>query len=559
MSIRTKLFAAFLFVILLAGAQGFVSTRSVESTGDLIVEMYDVPLMSVSFARSAQTQFSAAARYMSRAISLSQTFGSEADLAPIDQAYEQFTSDLEVVRERLSDAESVQLIDNILTLAQAWKASGDLVLSGEGENAAPVTELPMLSVIEKQDAKIFAALDELIEAASAKGFEFRTEAEGLVADSRTIQLIIAGGVVLAGILCALLLARSLVRPILAAARTAERVADGNLDNEIASKRKDETGIMLRALAKMQDALRLQRENEVRIAAEKEEEETRRRKRQDAIDSSIATFEQTVAGVLQGVSGAVETLESSAGAMSNVASATTDKTATVVAASQSTSRNVDTIVTAADNLSQGIAEMIQKVSEARQFAQTAVNEAASTNENVTGLSNAAQRIGEILGIITEIASQTNLLALNATIEAARAGAAGKGFAVVASEVKALAGQTARATEDIAAQIQDIQAATKGAVLAIGRIGNTIERINGHAETIDAVVGRQHAATSEIAQSVQKAASETQQVSATIENVAQSAEETRATAGRLNEVTHSLAQQQSALRSAIEGFLEQIRAA
>jgi methyl-accepting chemotaxis protein len=559
MSIRTKLFAAFLFVILLAGAQGFVSTRSVESTGDLIVEMYDVPLMSVSFARSAQTQFSAAARYMSRAISLSQTFGSEADLAPIDEAYEQFTSDLEVVRERLSDSESVQLIDNILTLAQAWKASGDLVLSGEGENAAPVTELPMLSVIEKQDAKIFAALDELIEAASAKGFEFRTEAEGLVADSRTIQLIIAGGVVLAGILCALLLARSLVRPILAAARTAERVADGNLDNEIASKRKDETGIMLRALAKMQDALRLQRENEVRIAAEKEEEETRRRKRQDAIDSSIATFEQTVAGVLQGVSGAVETLESSAGAMSNVASATTDKTATVVAASQSTSRNVDTIVTAADNLSQGIAEMIQKVSEARQFAQTAVNEAASTNENVTGLSNAAQRIGEILGIITEIASQTNLLALNATIEAARAGAAGKGFAVVASEVKALAGQTARATEDIAAQIQDIQAATKGAVLAIGRIGNTIERINGHAETIDAVVGRQHAATSEIAQSVQKAASETQQVSATIENVAQSAEETRATAGRLNEVTHSLAQQQSALRSAIEGFLEQIRAA
>jgi methyl-accepting chemotaxis protein len=560
MSIRNKLFAAFFVVILLAGAQGYMSMQSVVATGDLIVEMYDEPLMSVSFARSAQTNFASAARHMSKAISLSQSFGSQADLTPINEAYDSFVSDLDVVRERLDSADSTALIDRIQAMAQEWKASGDVVLVGNaGADAAAVTELPMLNSIERRDAEIFGALDELVEMASARGFEFRAEAETLVAETKRNEMAIAGGVVLIGLLCAFALARSLVRPIRLAAQAAERVAAGSLDNEITSRRRDETGVMLRALAKMQDSLRSQRETEAQRAAEKAAQEEQRAKRQQAIEASIGAFESSVASVLETVSEAVATLERSAAAMAAAASETTAKTGSVVSASQSTSRNVETIVAAAGNLSQGIAEMTQRVVEARAFARDAVGEASATNETVTGLAGAAERIGEVLGLISEIASQTNLLALNATIEAARAGEAGRGFAVVASEVKALAGQTAKATEDIAAQVQGIQTVTKGTVTAIERIGKTIDQLSSNADTIGTVVDQQNAATSEIARSVKAAALETQQVSATASDVARSAEESTDTANRLTSVTHELAVQQKVLRAAIEGFLGEIRAA
>jgi methyl-accepting chemotaxis protein len=179
--------------------------------------------------------------------------------------------------------------------------------------------------------------------------------------------------------------------------------------------------------------------------------------------------------------------------------------------------------------------------------------------VQGLSAAAQKIGDVVKLISDIASQTNLLALNATIEAARAGDAGKGFAVVASEVKSLANQTAKATEEISAQVASMQGATNDAVQAIHSIGGTIGTINEIATTIASAVEEQGAATQEIARNVQEAAQGTGQVSSNIVGVNQAASETGAASSQVLASAEELGKQAETLRADVDQFLANIRAA
>jgi len=189
----------------------------------------------------------------------------------------------------------------------------------------------------------------------------------------------------------------------------------------------------------------------------------------------------------------------------------------------------------------------------------VNDARRANETVEGLAAATQRIGQVVDLITSIAGQTNLLALNATIEAARAGEAGKGFAVVAGEVKNLANQTAKATEEIAAQITGVQQATGEAVSAIGRIGATFDEISKIAASIASAIEEQGAATREIARNVQEAAVGTGEVSRTNAEVAQAAEETGTTASRVLAAATSLSDQARGLEGDVEQFLGEVRVA
>ena len=200
-----------------------------------------------------------------------------------------------------------------------------------------------------------------------------------------------------------------------------------------------------------------------------------------------------------------------------------------------------------------------MSQSAEIAGKAVTDAERTNVQVQGLAEAAQKIGEVVQLITDIASQTNLLALNATIEAARAGDAGKGFAVVASEVKNLANETAKATEEITAQIGAIQQATQDAVVAIQTISGTIGQINEIATTIASAVEEQGAATQEIARNVQQAAAGTQEVSSNIAGVTQAAGETGSAAGQMLSASGELSHQGEALRGEVDRFLATIRAA
>jgi methyl-accepting chemotaxis protein len=207
----------------------------------------------------------------------------------------------------------------------------------------------------------------------------------------------------------------------------------------------------------------------------------------------------------------------------------------------------------------VAEIARQVHESSQIANEAVHQAEKTDARINELSQAAGRIGDVVQLITDIAAQTNLLALNATIEAARAGEAGRGFAVVASEVKALAAQTAKATEEIGTQIASMQAATQDSVTAIKDISGTINRISEIASTIAAAVEEQGAATQEISRNVQQAAAGTTEVASNITDVNQGAAETGSASTQVLSSAQSLSNESNHLKLEVEKFLITVRAA
>ena len=222
-------------------------------------------------------------------------------------------------------------------------------------------------------------------------------------------------------------------------------------------------------------------------------------------------------LIKSISSAAETMLSNADSLATAAKSTSEQSVAAASSSEEVNVNVQTVSAAAEEMSKSIGEIGRQLNDVSKVTDDAVREADRTNITVKGLVDAVTKIGEVINLINDIASQTNLLALNATIEAARAGEAGKGFSVVASEVKALANQTAKATDDISSQINSIQSATNDAVAAIKAIGDTIGRINEYSSAISSAVEEQNAATAEIARNVQQAATGTQEVASNISRI------------------------------------------
>jgi methyl-accepting chemotaxis protein len=328
----------------------------------------------------------------------------------------------------------------------------------------------------------------------------------------------------------------------------------------------DTGIEAERMAAEQERLKAaaeaekerQRQLEEKQRAEREAEAERRRQEQEARTRRMTEltnqFDKQVGEMLQTVTSATTQLQSTASSMSATAEQTNRQATAVAAASEEASTNVQTVASAAEELSSSISEIGRQVAQSSQIASRAVAEADKTNGTVKSLAEAAQKIGEVVELINNIASQTNLLALNATIEAARAGEAGKGFAVVASEVKSLANQTAKATEEIGAQIAAMQQVTGEAVGAIGSISSTIGEINQIATAIASAVEEQGAATQEIARNVQQAAAGTNEVSSNIGGVTQAATETGTASSQVLEAARELARQGETLKNEIEAFLK-----
>ncbi|WP_372622613.1 methyl-accepting chemotaxis protein [Falsiroseomonas sp.] len=271
-----------------------------------------------------------------------------------------------------------------------------------------------------------------------------------------------------------------------------------------------------------------------------------------------TFEREVGAVVDAVASSAERLQASARELSAAAATSGEEAHAVAEAGGRAHGDVQSVAAAAEEMAASVTEIARRVGEAAEVASRAVAEARATDATVQGLSEAAARIGDVVRLIGDIAGQTNLLALNATIEAARAGEAGKGFAVVASEVKSLAGQTARATEEIGRQIAEMQAATQQAVIAIRGIGTTVERTSEIATTIAAAVEEQGAATQEIARSAAQVAEATQLVAGRIEGVRGAAEATGGSAAAMRDDSGALAGQAAALREKSAGFLKAVRA-
>jgi methyl-accepting chemotaxis protein len=269
------------------------------------------------------------------------------------------------------------------------------------------------------------------------------------------------------------------------------------------------------------------------------------------------FEASVGQVARKIGEGATGMKTVAEAMSEVASESGKRAVAVAAATDQASANVQTVAASAEELAASVQEIGRQVAESARMAADAAREAEATDATVASLAEAASRIGDVVRLIGDIAGQTNLLALNATIEAARAGEAGKGFAVVASEVKNLAGQTAKATDEIAAQITAMQQATDRSVSAIRDIAGRIGRINEIAAGIAAAVEEQGAATAEIARSVQQAASGTSEVSSSIGAVSAAVEQTGEQAAHVLAAANELSGEAESLRSAVERFLAEVR--
>ncbi|KOX59091.1 hypothetical protein ADL19_05830 [Streptomyces purpurogeneiscleroticus] len=351
-------------------------------------------------------------------------------------------------------------------------------------------------------------------------------------------------------------AARLFRPLKNLAHRIGSLSAGDLDAGIAYQdRGDEIGVMARALMVFRDTLVAKRAADAAATVEIEA----KTRRAQLLDETAKSFERQVGNLTQALSAAATEMEATAQAMTASADQTTRQSMGVASAAQQTSANVQTVAAATEELAASVQEIAAQVTHSSQIAGQAVLDAQRTREIVQALAAAAERIDAVVALINSIAGQTNLLALNATIEAARAGEAGRGFAVVATEVKALASQTSRATEEIAGQIGQVQAATREAVSAIAVISRTISDMSGISTSIATAIEEQGAATREIARSVQEAARGTEHVMDTIDEVQDGAGETGLAATQVLSAAQELARHSESLAYEVGSFLASVKAA
>jgi methyl-accepting chemotaxis protein len=356
--------------------------------------------------------------------------------------------------------------------------------------------------------------------------------------------------------CGAAVVRKSCARLFAITRATGQLADGHIDIAIPERwRHDEIGALAASIAVFQSAMRSNKELNQTVR----EDADARRQRQDQIAAEIAAFSADVEVTLHELMKMSGRAKKAATELAQAVDITVDRTGRATQSSEESNTNVRDIASAADELAMSVLEIERQVSQSNDIAMKAVAEAGATNDTVQELSEAAGRIGDVIRLINDIAEQTNLLALNATIEAARAGDAGRGFAVVAGEVKALAGQTARATDEIGSQIAGMQKATNRSIAAIGAIKTTIREIGDISSAIAAAVTEQGAATQEIARSVETASRRAAETTGEIAKVTEATEISRVHSEAAHDVSDRLDRLASQMRSQIEQFVARIKAA
>jgi methyl-accepting chemotaxis protein len=443
-------------------------------------------------------------------------------------------------------------ISELSVTADRYRVTADEAAKVEEQKVRFLTE--RVATVGKD---VQTRLDDTIRVSS----DLTTQRQGeLLAELRQVGVIGAtvGALVIAMLIgSALFSVFNIARPIRRIGDVLMDLANGNKTVEVPyAARHDEVGDAARAARTFRD--NLVRLEEMEAIQKQEEAAIANRRREDMLQLADG-FQAAVGGIVDTVSSASRELESAAGTLSENAEETQQLSGMVASASEEASTNVESVASAAEEMSASVSEISRQVHDSSRIAADAVRQAEKTDARINELLQAANRIGDVVRLITAIAEQTNLLALNATIEAARAGEAGRGFAVVASEVKALAEQTAKATDEISAQITGMQAATQDSATAIREIGATITRIADIAATIAATVEEQGAATAEIARNVGEAAKGTAEVADKISQVNRGASATGSASAQVLASAKSLSSESGNLKIEVDRFLATVRAA
>jgi methyl-accepting chemotaxis protein len=415
---------------------------------------------------------------------------------------------------------------------------------------------PPVAMIDYSTKGMMPMADEII--ASARANTAAASAALVASQERThtITTVVGISAVMIGFIFSWMIGLSITRPLHDLGDVMTRLAAGDTSAKIpATGASGEIGEMSRTVIVFRDNM-IERE---RLAAEQANAVRTRERRSESVAAAIASFRGSIRQALGKLRGAAEHLEMSSTKLNSAADSVMAESRTAESRVAAASENVTAAAGSVEELAASIGEIASQASKSTEVAGRAVSEARRTAQTMTELGSAATRIGEVIGLIQAIAGQTNLLALNATIEAARAGEAGRGFAVVASEVKSLAGQTARATEEIAEQIGAIQSAAADAVQAIGQVNSIITDMSAIASTVSVTVEEQNTAVSSIADGVNRASTEARSGAQAMSRVAGASTDARTTAAQVKALADALSAEAENLDAEVQRFLSDVQAA
>ena len=539
-------------MIALACGLAFYGIRGISTSGDLVVRLYDGPLMAINHARSAHAALNDARLLMQRGLSGSEP---EQTVGKLEKLLADVEDDLGVVRVRADNKDVAIALERAETSFRDWSKAGLMIIkpAATGHTALPLT----FSVVQKGDGTV-AAFDDLVEIVAAYGFDYRTAAEATVASARTEMVALALGTTVLGLIIAVAFAYSTSKPIYAAMHIAGRVAAGTFTDQIEVRRRDELGHLLKSLALMQASLKARADEDLALMRSKDAANAEQVSRRTHMEAEIEAFRSTVTSILANADAVTGELTETAQTLSSISQAAGQQSIEASSSADETSANVQTVSTAAGQLGESVQAIEGQLYEATGIVRRASSMAEDANQTMGLLTSAAQHIDDVVGFIRDIAGQTNLLALNATIEAARAGEAGRGFAIVASEVKGLAIQTAKATEEISSQIAEVQLATKRAADNVAAMAQVMNEIDAFTGTIASAVNLQNAAAAEITESVRQAAAGTANVARGIAGTAAANENATRSADLILRSANDLSRQAAELRSSVDRFLSNVAA-